>query len=81
MWRERMSGIEGLHIIEQPELDVLNDLLLSASLPNLSSILFPTPTAGKRGRVSVPIVSELTVQTFYLAARESDRALFQRFCG
>ena len=81
MWRERMSSIEGLHIIEQPELDVLNDLLLSASLPNLSSTLFPTPTVGKRGRVSVPIVSELTVQTFYLAARESDRALFQRFCG
>lgn len=81
MWRERMRSIEGVHIIEQPELDVLNDLLLSASLPNLSSILFPTPTVGKRGRVSVPIVSELTVQTFYLAARESDRALFQHLCG
>ena len=78
MWRERLFHLEGVHFIEQAEEDVLNDLILSADMANLSSSLFTTRTARQRGRVTLPIVSEETHQRFYLLARESDHALFQR---
>ena len=80
MWRERLKSLEGVHFIEQSELDVLADLVLSAGLPNLGSVLFPPPTAGQRGRVSAPIENERASQMFWLCAREEDRALLQRFC-
>lgn len=78
MWRERLFHLEGVHFIEQAEEDVLNDLILSADMANLSSSLFTTRTSCQRGRVTLPIVSEDTRQRFYLLARESDHSLFQR---
>ena len=78
MWRERLLHLEGLHLIEQTETDVLHDLALSADMANLASSLFTTRTASQRGRVTLPILSEETRQLFYLLARERDHALFQR---
>ena len=80
VWNERLANLEGLHLIEQTDLDLLSDLILSSGLPNLASALFPTPTARFGGRVTLPILSEETRIAFYLCARESDRALFQQLC-
>lgn len=79
-WMERLPDLEGVHFIEQTDLNVLNDLIMSSELPNLASALFPTPTARFHGRVTLPILSEKAQIPFYLCAREADRALLQQLC-
>jgi DNA-binding transcriptional LysR family regulator len=80
IWRTRFAGLEGLHIIEQAELDVLEDLALSSGLPVLTSSSSPPPTSRIGGRVTLPILGETTTLPFYLCARGSDQDLFSRFC-
>lgn len=78
IWRERFSRLEGLHRIEQSELDVLEDLALSSGLPLLVTSLRASPTMGIGGRVLLPILGETTRMTFYLCGHERDRPLFER---
>lgn len=80
VWSERLGQMTGVHFIEQTDLDVLSDLVMSSDLPNLASELFHTPTAHFHGRVSLPIADDMARIPFYLCARESDRALLQRLC-
>ena len=80
IWRGRLSRLEGLHRIEQEDLDVLEDLALSTGLPLLTSSLLSSPTAGRAGRVSLPIPSSEALLTFYLCARDCDRELYDKFC-
>ena len=80
VWEERLPLLEGLHMIEQTELDVLVDLALSSGLPMLSSSSAPTPSANQGGRVTLPILDEAAVLPLYLCARREDQDLFSRFC-
>ena len=80
VWKERVKKFEGLHIIEQPELDVLLDLAQSSGLPLLTSSLTPTPTASLGGRVTLPILGEAATLSLYLCARKEDAELFERLC-
>lgn len=80
VWRERLRKIGGLHTIEQTELDVLEDLALSSGLPMLKSSLALLPTAGRSGRISLPVLGDAAALPLYLCARESDRELFESLC-
>lgn len=80
VWRERLEKIGGLHVIEQTELDVLEDLARSSGLPMLKSSLALLPATGQSGRVSLPVLGEAAVLPLYLCARESDRELFEQLC-
>ena len=80
VWEERLPLLEGLHMIEQTELDVLVDLALSSGLPMLSSSSAPTPSANQGGRVTLPILDEAAVLPLYLCARREDQDLFSRLC-
>lgn len=79
-WRERLFALEGIHIIEQTDLNVLEDLALSTGLPLITSSLGPMPAAKGVGRISVPILEENAVQSFFLCAREEDASLFEQLC-
>ena len=78
IWLERLRQMEGLHVIEQSEANVLEDLARFGGMPVITSSLRPSPTAGYGGRVSLPILGNKAMLPVYLCGLKRDRALFDR---
>ena len=79
-WRDRIRSVQGLHLIEQAEPEVLEDLVLSSGLPVLVSSLHPSPITASGGHVRLPIRIDSLTEPIYLCARKADRELFESLC-
>ncbi len=80
VWRRLVEKNPRLHYLVQSDRATLAELVRASNLPCFSSnlTLFRFRTAVNR--VSVPLLDEDASVTFYLCARESDRALLQQLC-
>ena len=80
VWQRLVEKNPRLHYLVQSDRATLAELVRASNLPCFSSnlTLFRFRTAVNR--VSVPLLDEDASVTFYLCARESDRALFEALC-
>lgn len=80
VWQRLVEKNPRLHYLVQSDRATLAELVRASNLPCFSSnlTLFRFRTAVNR--VSVPLLDEDASVTFYLCARESDRALLQQLC-
>ena len=77
VWQRIVQKNTRLHYLVQSDRNTLAELVRASNLPCFSSNLTAARFLGRSNRVTVPLEDEEAVVTFYLCARENDRALFE----
>ena len=80
VWQRLVDKNPRLHYLVQSDRGVLAELVRASNLPCFSSNLTVFRFRAAVNRVRVPLSDEEAFATFYLCARESDRALLQQLC-
>ncbi len=80
VWKHIPEKNPRLHYLVQSDRATLSELVEASSLPCISSNLTAFRFLGRSNRVRVPLSDAEASVTFYLCARESDRALFELLC-
>ena len=80
IWRRLLEQNPRLHYLIQSDRATLAELVRASNLPCFSSNLTLFRFRAAVNRVSVPLLDEGASVTYYLCARESDRALLQQLC-
>ena len=80
VWQRIVEKNPRLHYLMQSDRGTLAELVQASSLPCFTSNLTAFRFRAAVNRVSVPLSDEDASVTFYLCAREADRALLQQLC-
>ena len=80
VWQRLVDKNPRLHYLIQSDRSTLEELVRASSLPCFSSNLTVFRFRSVLNRVCVPLADEEAFATFYLCAREADRALLQQLC-
>lgn len=80
VWQRLVDKNPKLHYLVQSDRGILAELVRASSLPCFSSNLTVFRFRTAVNRVRVPLSDEEAFATFYLCAREADRALLQQLC-
>jgi len=77
VWQRIVQKNTRLHYLVQSDRSTLAELVQASNIPCFSSNLTASRFLGRSNRVTVPLEDEEASVTFYLCARENDRALFE----
>jgi len=77
VWQRIVQKNPRLHYLVQSDRSTLAELVQASNIPCFSSNLTASRFLGRSNRVTVPLEDEEASVTFYLCARENDRALFE----
>ncbi len=80
IWQRIIANNPSPRYLVQSDREILTELISASDLPCFSSNLTGSRIPLPGSRVRVPLADEEASVTFFLCAREVDRALFQKLC-